>query len=42
MRTEPSAPFSSGAEYESFIYYFCERCKKGKCKSITAAWNLMR
>lgn len=30
MRTEPSTPFSSGTEYENFIYYFCERCKKGK------------
>lgn len=30
MRTEPSTPFSNGMEYENFIYYFCERCKKGK------------
>ena len=30
MRTEPSTPFSSGTEYENFIYYFCERCKRGK------------
>lgn len=32
MRTEPSTPFSCGTEYENFIYYFCERCKKGKCR----------
>lgn len=30
MRTEPSTSFSSGTEYENFIYCFCERCKKGK------------
>lgn len=32
MRIEPSTPFSSGTEYENFTYYFCERCKKGKCR----------
>lgn len=29
MKTTPSMPFSSGTEYENFMYYFCWRCKKG-------------
>lgn len=27
MSNNPSKPFSSGTEYEVFIYNFCERCR---------------
>lgn len=30
MTIKPSTPFSSGTEYECFLYYFCQRCSKGK------------
>lgn len=32
MKINPSTPFSSGTEYENFLYYFCERCSKGKLR----------
>ena len=30
MTIKPSTPFSSGTEYEYFLYHFCQRCSKGK------------
>ena len=32
MKIEPSTPFSSGTEYENFLYYFCDRCNKQKLR----------
>lgn len=32
MTIEPSMPFSSGTEYENFLFYFCQRCNKGKLR----------
>lgn len=32
MEIKPSTPFSSGTEYENFLYYFCKRCSKGKLR----------
>lgn len=32
MTIEPSTRFSSGTEYEIFLYNFCQRCSKGKTR----------
>ena len=32
MTIEPSTRFSSGTEYEIFLYKFCQRCSKGKTR----------
>ena len=32
MTIEPSTRFSSGTEYEIFLYNFCQRCSKGKIR----------